>query len=524
MQVSFDDSHDVFTCDEEAPGFSWNPLLDRYETARLKYAAALRANHDEGCKKLFDAITCRVLEPWSGGIPIPKGLKLDKGQRLGVLHALERNHSYIAFEQGVGKTPTAICAMAAFGQKTIVLCPPHLIQMWQREIERWSKFKLRVATVRDFTHEDDVVLCPDSIIGDVRYQRALLGFGARLLIVEEAQRFVNQTAHRTQALFGDLHKYRPTGFVHQFEKVMFLSGTPMPNRPIELFPVLRACAANLIDYKDKTEFGLRYCGAFEGEFGWDFRGSTNEEELRKKIFSLFMRREEKGEDYAKKTQEVYLINAGSTKKLKELEQAVLQGRKLSEFIKAVKTGNVDLDRNHQLGTIADYRSAVGLRKVAHAANWIENILENSTESVLALGWHQGAVVRLAERLGTHYPVVINGKTPYSLRESRIASFQKGNTRLLIANLMTLVGYNIDKATRVVFFEYSWVPADNDQAMDRAHRRTSTRPVLVEFLVLQDSLDEYVLGALLKKKKTIDKVISKPKLLKGVTDASDNNDD
>ena len=148
----------------------------------------------------------------------------------------------------------------------------------------------------------------------------------RFLVVEEAHRFVNLTAQRTRALFGDVNNLLPDGLVHKFDKATFLSGTPMPNRPMELYPILKACAANSIDFRDKLEFGVRWCGAYEGAWGWRFDGSSHEDDLSKRL-RVFMRREEKeGKGFAKKTRSVVYFDGEVTKEIKELEDALIGKR------------------------------------------------------------------------------------------------------------------------------------------------------------------------------------------------------
>lgn len=481
------------------------------ETSKLRVATAQKKYHSPEVRKMFERITCEILEPWTGGISLPTHQKLDKCQRLGVRHAMERNHSYLAFAMGVGKTPTAIAIMSTFKEKTLVLCPPGLISMWEREIPKWSKQKLSIGVVHGVVDSRlrsmDIIICPDSIVGHPLISQPLGRLGARLLVVEEAQRFVNYEAQRTRALFGDLDLL-PNGLVHNFDKVVFLSGTPMPNRPIELFPVLRACAANVINYRDKFDFGLRYCGAYEGAFGWDFKGESNTGELRKKMHGLFMRREETSTTGPKKTEEVIYFNMRKAPSIIKIEDVILKGRTISEYIEGIVNGKTEFERNQNLGDIAKYRSALGQKILPLATQWVENILKTTGESVLVLGWHQGPITQLASRLNQYHPAVIHGKTPFKERDKRLERFQKGKTRLLIGNIKVMVGHNIDKATRVILFEWSWVPSDNAQAIARAYRRTSTKNVLVQYLCLQNTLAEYVLQTNLKKQTVINKLITK----------------
>jgi SNF2 family DNA or RNA helicase len=62
-----------------------------------------------------------------------------------------------------------------------------------------------------------------------------------------------------------------------------------------------------------------------------------------------------------------------------------------------------------------------------------------------------------------------------------------------------VGFTLTRATRVIFVEYSWNPAENEQAADRAHRIGQTETVFVQYMVYKDSVDKKVIERILKKR-------------------------
>jgi SWI/SNF-related matrix-associated actin-dependent regulator 1 of chromatin subfamily A len=524
LKIWFDQKTKVFVCEGhfatdtdriKRAGFVHNPLLERYETAHLRVAAHLKEYFDTECLKIISRVSCEILSPWVSGILIPKNQQLDKYQRLGVLHAMERNHSYLAFEQGMGKTPTAIAIMNTYGKNTVILLPPHLIPNWQREIEKWETSPNSWGAVdgklaqKESLKRVDVVFVPDTLIGSSLVSDFVRSLGSShpLLIVEEAQRFVNCGAQRTQALCGDTTKLNPDGLLHQFEKVVFLSGTPMPNRPIELFPILKSAAANVINHRSKEEYGVRYCAAYDNGFGLDYKGSSNLEELSKRMHGLFMRREEKGSDFVNKSsQVVYIKNTGY--RIKALEKVILNKRPMSDFFERFQDG---LMTNQELGDIAKFRQTLGEAKIKFCANYVKEILDTTKASILILAWHKRVIENMAYVLHKYCPAVVTGEVNINKREARIENFQRGGTRILVMNIQTAVGYNLDKATRALFLETSWSPKDNSQAQDRIHRRTSKEPVLIEYLALDESLDDYVINTNLKKLQSINTLINKRSL-------------
>lgn len=516
MRVYLNTDKTVFICDVDTAdenmlarkaGFVHNPLQRRLESARLKVAAALRPHHNQEVRDLFTKISCEVHEPWSGGILLPPGKALDPVQRLGVRDALERNHFYIAFDTGVGKTPTAVAIMNTLREQTIVLMPPHLIAQWAYEINDWKVGDVRVGSTRipmEHGDETDILLVPDTSLENPEMFEWLKSMPHQHLIVEEAQRFVNWEAKRTERMFGKMDTLVPNGLVHKFEKTTFLSGTPMPNRPMELFPILSRQAANVIEYRNYLEYGIKYCNGHEGRFGWDFRGSSNWPELRKKMHGMFMRRAEKDEKFTKKIRRVIKLSLGKTL-TEDYDKVALKGRTIQQFI-----GDFEFDPEgtQKLGEIVKYRKNLMDEKIPLVFNWVHTILRTSSEKVLLLGWHTGAINTLARLFAKYDPVVIHGQIPYAKRNEGLKRLKEGKTRLVIANVQTMVGYNMDQIHRVVFGEYSWTPKDNVQAENRPHRRTTKHNVRIDYLVMQDTLDEYVLETLLKKQKTINNLIAK----------------
>ena len=66
-------------------------------------------------------------------------------------------------------------------------------------------------------------------------------------------------------------------------------------------------------------------------------------------------------------------------------------------------------------------------------------------------------------------------------------------RVLLA--MTKIGgtgFSLTAADTVIFAEHDWNPANDLQAMDRAHRIGQTRPVNVFRLIVKDSIEERVM--------------------------------
>ncbi len=468
-------------------------------TARHQVAARLREYMDAEAREINDRVMLTI-SPWTGPLPQPPGLKLKDFQENMALFALARNRSYLAADPGVGKTPVAAVIAAALRLPTVYICPPFLTLNVQKELETW--WPTCNVEIHDPKHPlealafaPQVLIVADSILGrhDTEHAiKTLLRHNGKpgLLIVDEAHRYKTLGRVRTSSLFGD----ELPGIGHYFTRHVYLSGTPMPNRPMELFPVLDACAPQCIHFMDYDRYGRKYCGPRWNGFGWEFKRASNLKELKAHVVGTFMMRVRKKDvltELPPKTEEAVLIGDRPPKAVK-LESAILAKHSPEDLM----AGRVSSEH------MSSYRKELGLLKVSASAEFVKNILQDTDESVLLFAYHRDVVAGLAEKLKKYKPIVILGGVKKTDRHEWVTEFQKETgPRLFIGNYLAAgIGLTLTKASRVVFAEFSWVPeADNDQASDRAHRFGQTRPVHVQYLVYRDSIDRTVIEVGLRKR-------------------------
>jgi SWI/SNF-related matrix-associated actin-dependent regulator 1 of chromatin subfamily A len=322
------------------------------------------------------------------------------------------------------------------------------------------------------------------------------------LFIDEAHRFKNDTAGRTKVIFGDKKK---EGIAKWFDRVYYLSGTPMPNRPMELYPVLSNSAPETIDFMDRFKYGIKYCAGHKNEFGWDFSGASDVTELASKVIGKFMIRMRKDEvlkELPPKTEELVLIGDNLTPKLAEIDSKILKTFSPQDLM------NGRLGDGEELHLMT-YRKELGIHKAPLAGKYIESLLEDTDENILVFAIHKDVIYHLQTCLEKYNPLVITGDTAMKVRHDVVQRFQdaSGGHRLFIGNIQAAgTGLTLTKASRVVFAEFSWVPADNDQASDRAHRIGQRDNVFVQYLVFQNSIDRTVIETILRKKKVTNKLV------------------
>src|SRR5208282_2657207 len=111
----------------------------------------------------------------------------------------------------------------------------------------------------------------------------------------------------------------PNGVVHIVPAVatiaadrrLFLTGTPIVNRPKELWPIIFSLCPTF--EKDFFAYAKKYCGAVHNGFGWDFNGASNLEDLQERLRALFMVRRLKKDvlkELPPKRRQVLVLEAG----------------------------------------------------------------------------------------------------------------------------------------------------------------------------------------------------------------------
>lgn len=518
MRVVF--TGDAFRCvcsyvDRKIPqeaGFRWDNQKKCWYTPDPKIALRLESYLDQSAAKEIARTRIRI-NTWTKPLIVPKSESLLPYQENSVLFALSRNRSYLALDPGLGKTLIAAVITATLfeheGPRGVVyICPPFLTRNTEVEFRRFAP-KCPVGRYGE-GHHKWVMIVPDSIITREEVQTEILKrikptakALPPILFIDEAHRFKNDEAARTQAVFG---KRGRGGITSLFERVIYLSGTPMPNRPIELYPVLSNAAPETIDYMTKHQYAERYCSAFQNQWGWDYTGASNVRELTERVREKFMIRYKKADvlkELPPKTEEMVVLNGEMIPKFTKLSAQILSKLSPDDLMK----GRISADLGQTDVHLATYRKELGILKAPAAAEFVKFILEETDESVLIFAIHKEAISILEGALEEFHPVVITGDTDMNVRHQRVKAFQeRPDLRVFIGNIQAAgTGLTLTKATRVVFVEFSWVPADNDQASDRAHRIGQQGNVFVQYLVHENSVDKAVIETVLRKKKVTDQL-------------------
>jgi SNF2 family DNA or RNA helicase len=475
-------------------------------TRDLKAAAMFREFADDAAKRVFNRAFQRHYD-----LPaLPPLSFLDPHQLVGVKWALSRSRSYLAHAPGAGKTIEAIvitCLAQDFILRpSLYILPPGLVENWRREITRFlralgfHKDGILVQTLPLSAHKEDmnwnadIILMPDSMLAKgwvVSKLESIKSFST--LIVDEASRFKEPTTIRSRILYGGvIGEKRHPGLFQKARHTVFLDGSPLLNRPMELWAPTFALHPEAIDCMNQQDFGFRYCGATLNKMGqWEFKHSSRESELREKLQRDFM----------------HVVTESELEHPERRRSMVFMGGDYKSWErKNITTDAVSEDLSR--GVLATQRKEIGVAKMPWAVRYVGDRLESGSEQILLFCWHREVAEELKQRLSRFKPALVIGGTSPHIRERAFKEFQEGRLRLIIGNIQAMGrGHNLQAASRVVFAEFSWTDENNRQCEKRASRRGSEKDfVRCEYLVAPGTLDERVLNAIFTKEKRVKQVI------------------
>jgi SWI/SNF-related matrix-associated actin-dependent regulator 1 of chromatin subfamily A len=509
----------------KAAGCRWDGERKRWWTTEAHVAEKLAEFAKEPLKARLLAAVAQKQASLSASratdaevaLPCPAGLEYLPFQKAGIAYAMERPATLFADEMGLGKTVQAVGVINTDPtiKRVLVVCPASLRLNWKRELERWLTRPLivGVVTAREMPAADILVVNYDVLhkwpeLAQTTYD---------LLIVDEVHYCKNPKTRRSKLTYA-----------FQACRRLFLTGTPIVNRPKELYPIIRALDPQT--WPSFMGFARRYCDAYQDRYGWNFDGASNLEELQARLRSTVMVRRLKKDvlsELPAKRRQVIEVSANGAAGVVAQEQAAWanyqeQAVALKTAVELAKAADDPEEYKAAVEKLREgmrvaftemsrVRHEVALAKVPEVVAHVNEMLESgAVEKVLVFCHHRDVAQLLKVELAAYNPLALTGDTPLPLRQSYVDTFQTDpHTQVFIGNIQAAgVGLTLTAASHVVFAELDWVPGNVTQAEDRAHRIGQTNSVLVQHLVLEGSLDARMAKTLVEKQGVIDRALDK----------------
>lgn len=385
------------------------------------------------------------------------------------------NHLYITDNYVVTHNTAQSLLAIPSAHGTLVIVPASVKYNWLAECKRWrpdlKPVVLHSSHLPDplWPHAGEVwIINPDSLpdLPPVRSERN----GALFIICDEAHLYKNTRTKRHKAV---------RAWNDAATKVCIMTGTPMTNRPQDLWGTL--AVAGLAT----KAFGTR--AQFEDMFE---RSDRNElvdpsPEVPKRLRQVMLRR----------TQDEVLKELPPSVHKQHLVSKVIPpalAEKLDElYAKVEKT--LHMDRLPHLEDMSYVRSLLATFKITEMHELIEEY-EEAELPLIVFSAHKEPVLSAAQRKGW---ASITGETKPQARQDIVNAFQSGQLKGVALTVQAGgVGLTLTRAAHMLFVDLDWTPALNAQAEARI-KRIGQKASRVHYttMVVRHPVDERVLQLL-----------------------------
>lgn len=486
-----------------------------------------------------------------------EGRKLRQHQKDGARFLLANRKSILADGMGTGKTTTCVITALAGGfRKVLIVCPASLKTNWEREISIYDKEKndigivsgtewtpgdrftivnydildnfykvpeepeFRKRTVIDpETGEEKEIIEPvlvrdkstkemrqkmrrarkKDVIAKAMAESPMYQECFDCVFIDEAQNLSNTGSIRYKVMDDFL---RRSGI----KNIYLVTGTPLTNRPMNLFNLLRLIQHPLT--RDYEYFAMRFCGGKKKRIrGKDIimaNGTSNLGELMERLKNVYIRRtadDMKG--MVKKY--VYTVRYSLT----DLQKAEYDGlwEQYMDLMKSVDTENHN-ENYQELIEGSLYRQYLAENMVPHTEALVDKLL-GKNEKVVIITTYQKEM----DLLKGYYKencVVYNGKMTIRQKDKAQKAFMEDPAiKVFIGQIKACgVGITLTVSSNLVFNSFDWVAANNRQAEDRVYRITSMKDATIYYQMFKDTYAEEMFDKVLVKQMITDTIIKK----------------
>lgn len=504
-----------------------------------------------------------------------KSVEYDGNEDAQCIAVDSEDHSYITSKYHIvthNTTSAIVAALEDKYQKVLIVCPASVKITWKKELTRYvdeeditivegSKWKenrftiinydilknfyeiptemvkstsleLQDGKVTKVTKEKERVSKKTAVIQEAMENSQLYQSKFDLFIIDEAHRLSNTTSGFYKIMSDLVKRSNPKGIYE-------LSGTPITNRPINFYNLLKLIDAPISrDWRDYVE---RYC---DGKFFynkkerdahtfifckkkekdswfelsdeekkeldeildknckkiWKTDGASHIDELQEVIKSYYLRRDKNDLELKKKT--VKILNYKLTP-----EERKGYVKVWDEYVDAQNEKDpVDLERYRKI------TEGIMMRQ------WLANNMTSRTidlaQKCIDLGHKVVIFCSFDEELNTikeafkDICVVHNGKMLAKRKDKSVEEFQNNpDVKVFIGNIQSAgVGLTLVASRVAIFNSFSWVSGDNLQAEDRIHRLNQKNDVTIYYQVFLDTFYKEMFDKVRGKQEIIDNII------------------
>jgi len=399
----------------------------------------------------------------------------------------DQKRAILADDMGLGKTAVGISASISFitTKRVLIVCPSYVRGVWHNshdggELSKWANaggplnayntvFECKGTKPNNPLAAYEFVVCHYDILH--AWADVIQKWAPEIVIFDECHFLMNPESRRTKAARSVSEKA---------EYVWGLSGTPMTNRPKDLWGVLSTiCPQRFGD--NFFPFGLRYCGAYKEQVTpdktvWKFDGSSNLTELNARLKHFMLRRTKTDValELPAKTRQVIRCDVGGPK------------RKAVEAIIPEKGAALR----------ASLAAAADAKLEAHVLPLIQSHLEAGARVVVAT-YRKAVAEYIAKTCGGAF---IHSGVSMARREAIIHELrQRDGASLLVGTIdSTSTGIDLSYADVGICAELTYEPHELLQWEARLHRYGQKNLVLIQYPIAIGTTDELIADVVISK--------------------------
>ena len=428
-------------------------------------------------------------------------------QKEGVKFLSLNNYALLADEQGLGKTVETLLAIGE-NERVIIVCPASLKYNWQNEIKMWRpEYKTTVCEGRSgfkIPEPGEIVIINYDILPnelnlpddkDITFKEKIKKYVPTELV--EGLKGCRVVADEFQMVknYKSIRSKRFNVLSHLARGVWGLTGTPLDNRPLDLYGVMQA--GNMNVFGSLAKFVEMFNGYKNAYGGYEFGMPTPEVHERLKRVMLRRLRKDVLPDLPTKTFKNIVVDIDTkiSKALDKLavEAVIGQGLADEKMIKKLDVNclidSLDAEDLPNFKEFSKLRALLAESRIPAMLEIVESYEESGTPLVV-FSAHRKPIDTLEKRDGW---AVITGDTPDKKRFEIVELFQSGKLKgvaLTIAAGGT--GHTLTAASNMLFVDEAWKPSQNLQAQDRIVRISATvDKVLIIRLSSNHPLDKHI---------------------------------
>lgn len=442
-------------------------------------------------------------------------------QLSGASFLASRQHALLADEPRVGKTGTAILACDYdLAENILVVTTASGRPVWARAFDQWSNFGRSVQILSAGQEAiAQVVIVGWPVVSNPTIRAELLDRKWCRIILDEAHNAKNFEAKRTQAAYGvpmedGKELVESLALTSATLGVWCLTGTPIPNAPNDLYPMMRALCPNRLLADDDfgwpdvwryQDFLHRYCVVKMKKIS-NFRripvviGGRNLPELRDRLGDFMLRRTQQDVGITLPIYETLPLAVSSS-----MLRAADGDADATAILEAAEAGDTRKLEQH-LGPL---RRITGTIKADAVIKAVIDEFDGGLDKIVLAYWHKDVGEILRNGLAKYGVAGIDGSTHASARGAEEQRFLNDKNCRVFLGQIQAAGEAIDlsSAAEMLFVETSLVPKDMAQMSKRITNHTQRRQPRVRVAVLQGSIDEAMEEVLLRKWSAIREVLT-----------------